>query len=285
MKHFIIVIVLSFFNFYLCSMNVTKVNTFIELIKNNPKELSEVKDLLLLEKVDAQDSNGKTMLFYAASDFLLDGGELDEYKTTLVKLLLDAGANPNLRDNNRDTPLHRAALHTMVGQDKADMVQMLLKAGADANSKNSLQLTPLHVVFSGAHPPLSVLEALLHYGADANAQDEVGNTPLHYAVRAGFSTKIHGLMKILLEKGNGNPFIKNKRGETVFDVSNKADNTQITQLLKNYTQENREGARKAWSRLLGYVTHTSEGYATSGLPLPESIKTIIAGYTLPARQK
>ena len=53
----------------------------------------------------------------------------------VVKLLLNAGADPKLADRNGDTALHSA---TLLG--RGDVVQLLLNAGAEANKAGETSL-------------------------------------------------------------------------------------------------------------------------------------------------
>ena len=50
----------------------------------------------------------------------------------IVRLLVEAGANMDIADNDGDTPLHRAAIQ---GKDK--VVSLLLEAGAEKDIKNN----------------------------------------------------------------------------------------------------------------------------------------------------
>jgi len=63
---------------------------------------------------------------------------------TLVKKILDSGANVNAKDPHGNTPLHFAVQAIDTGC-KTDVVKTLLKAGANANLKNRHKLTPLHL--------------------------------------------------------------------------------------------------------------------------------------------
>jgi hypothetical protein len=56
--------------------------------------------------------------------------------TAVAPILLQHGANPNWRDANGDTPLHRV-LKSRIVLDPTEFVKLLLAAGADASLRNS----------------------------------------------------------------------------------------------------------------------------------------------------
>ena len=60
----------------------------------------------------------------------------------VARALLDHGANPNWRDTNGDTPLHRA-LKSRIVLDPTEFVKVLLAAGADASIRNAEGRTAL----------------------------------------------------------------------------------------------------------------------------------------------
>ena len=63
------------------------------------------------------------------------------YSTLLAGILLDAGADPNARDDkNKDTPLHVA-----VAKNQRAMVEFLLTRGADYSITNAQGITPLQL--------------------------------------------------------------------------------------------------------------------------------------------
>ncbi len=89
-----------------------------------------------------------------------------------VRACLEAGADPNARDEDGDTPLHHAAADNDGGEGEA--AALLLAAGADPNARNNRGRTPLHNYGIG----FEVVVLLLEAGADPNARDQDGNTPL-----------------------------------------------------------------------------------------------------------
>lgn len=95
-----------------------------------------------------------------------------------VDLLIDHGADPNARDEDGGTPLHRAA-----SAGRREIVQALLDRGADVNSVTTGKCTPLHSAVRGGH--VEVADLLVARGADINAKTERGRTPLHWAAEAG----------------------------------------------------------------------------------------------------
>lgn len=63
-----------------------------------------------------------------------------------MDLLLERGANPNLRGLEGNTPLHHAALEGHLA-----VTRSLLDKGGDVNESNEHRLTPLHMAFMGGH--------------------------------------------------------------------------------------------------------------------------------------
>ena len=64
--------------------------------------------------------------------------EHSEY-AELARILIEAGADPNAKDNDGETPLHQA-----VEFENAEAAKLLIEAGADPNAKNNNGETPLH---------------------------------------------------------------------------------------------------------------------------------------------
>nr|XP_006812828.1 PREDICTED: ankyrin-1-like [Saccoglossus kowalevskii] len=82
--------------------------------------------------------------------------------TSVVKVLLENGADSEVTDSNTDTPLLWAAMkgHT-------PMVEVLINNGADVNAVNKDQNTPLHKAAKKGYAP--ILEMLLNNDANVNA--------------------------------------------------------------------------------------------------------------------
>lgn len=81
-----------------------------------------------------------------------------------VRVLLDAGADPDVRANGGITPLHVAASD---GHD-ASIVEALIDAGADPNSRTDLGETALVVAAANAKDP-AIIQVLLDAVADTAA--------------------------------------------------------------------------------------------------------------------
>lgn len=102
----------------------------------------------------------------------MDSQPLKEKRRSMVKLLLEAGADPNRSNRNGITPLMQA-LESGVEE---ELVQSLLKAGADVNAEDREGTTVLmHII---AHERFALLPELLRAGAKVNQQNEDGETAL-----------------------------------------------------------------------------------------------------------
>ncbi|GJL94806.1 MAG: hypothetical protein DHS20C05_12110 [Hyphococcus sp.] len=146
-------------------------------------------------------------------------------KVSALKLLLDAGANPNIPRKDGKSALQAA----LTGCDEEDpiLVKMLLSAGAD----------PKHADYTGrqvfhencAH---TVGAALLVAGADINAQDRHGRTPLMHALATEYDLETPptdaspqkyldrhlGKLKFLIENGS-NWSLQDQWGMTAWDYA------------------------------------------------------------------
>ena len=123
-----------------------------KLISENPK-LIQSKTLM-----------GKTPLHLA----------VESGNTTMVALLLEAGADVNVRGDSV-TPLHLAAFYG-----NAQISEALLKAGAAVNAAGFRHDdTPLHV--AALHGHLNVVKVLLAQGASVSRENMLHKTPLQLA--------------------------------------------------------------------------------------------------------
>src|SRR5687768_10327084 len=94
-----------------------------------------------------------------------------------VRLLLDAGMNPNTDPAKGPTPLMQAA-----AAGHQQVIEVLLDKGADPNVKRPDGSTALHDAATGGHSATGL--ALLEKGADPNVTDASQRTPLINAILA-----------------------------------------------------------------------------------------------------
>src|SRR5260221_5628734 len=143
------------------------VSPFYLPIRNN--DLTALRQLIRDPGPAALDARGNSPLTYAASL-----GSLER-----MRLLLDAGADPNLANNFDATPLMWCA-------GDAAKVRLLLSKGAKADARSKLGRTPLMIAAynDGA---IEAARLLLEKGGDVNARDNGGNSA---AERAPFANKI-----------------------------------------------------------------------------------------------
>lgn len=133
----------------------------------NPEMVWEI--LRYHPKLEQRDREGKTAVF-AAGEYRY---EVEEGKRAeCVRLLIEAGADVNARDNKGNTPLHKTFL--------AEVEKELLKLGADVNARNEDGEAPIFTTVDDDAIPL-----FINHGADLTIRNNNGQTVMEAANEKG----------------------------------------------------------------------------------------------------
>jgi ankyrin repeat protein len=105
-------------------------------------------------------------------------------QVTAARLLLAAGADPNQPADNptRVMPLHSAAASTDPSA-AVPLCKLLLEAGAQVNARQQGGFTALHAAAQNGN--MELIDLLLAHGADPGAHSAAGLTASDYAAAAG----------------------------------------------------------------------------------------------------
>lgn len=104
------------------------------------------------------------------------------YSVDIVQYLLEAIPSLDINATTRfgDTALHLAAMFEAV-----DTVKLLINKGANVELRNTRQQAPLHKAVIGSS--IKSVKILCENGANVNAATDEGRTPLHYAAEYGYN--------------------------------------------------------------------------------------------------
>lgn len=143
-----------------------------------------------------------------------------------VRTQLDAGVDPNLRNNalnNQD-----ALLYFAVRNGKIDTMKLLISRGADMNIRSSgFGKTPLfQTAFQGR---LEAAKVLVEHGADVNAVDNYGENALREAILG----EQPAMCRYLLEAGT-DPMHANQSGQTMNDIAQAHGNAATKAIFSEH---------------------------------------------------
>jgi len=105
-----------------------------------------------------------------------------EGNTEIVRLLLENGADPDIQSHNGWTVLRHAAQ-----QGSMDIVRLLLDRGADPNLRGGDTAGDTALMWAAQHGSMDIVRLLLDRGVDPNLRDEDGDTALMWASLSGYS--------------------------------------------------------------------------------------------------
>jgi len=179
--------------------------------------IAELKDA-----IRRQDMLKYAMLLTQVEDINMVYPELDHHtllhyvirrsqSSQFPKLLVDNGANTEIRDRDGSTPL-LLACHVAPWSH----AKMLIDAEADEKIKDNEGAGPLHNIAFNSHfsAHSKLTPYLLSRGAEVDARDEQGHTPLYYACRENRDS----MVKHLLDYG-ADISVTDKWGSTIFDLN------------------------------------------------------------------
>ncbi|XP_034722215.1 ankyrin repeat and SOCS box protein 2-like, partial [Etheostoma cragini] len=204
-----------------------------------------LRGLLLAQRgmINKRSELGETPLLVAVSNKQLQ----------CVQVLLESGADVNIQNYDKETPLFRAcevsssvivgtllnhgalvnlsctrqrctALHEAACRDNVDICVLLLASGADLEFRDVSGITPL---FNAAQSgQLAALHFLLAHGADINSRAADGATSLYEATKNG-----HGEIVELLLSQNADANVPGKTGLLPLHIAAQRGSDTLVSLL------------------------------------------------------
>lgn len=185
------------------------------------------------ELLDAAAKGDRTRLELLLKEGIAPNGRADVWGRTalleavdrghveMVRLLLDAGADPDLRGGGH-APLVRAAL---LGH--AQITGMLLKHGADPDIKSSDGNTALTAAATMNRP--EVIRVLMGFRPDYTLHNLEGRTALSVAALEGFEEAVRALLEAGVDVN-----VQDHNKGTAMDATTESDNKRIQKLLVDY---------------------------------------------------
>lgn len=192
------------------------------IVKGDVRELQDQLDVGLDPNERFED--GYTMLLWAAQTYNVEiarllvkrGAKLENsladgtnalmlsaahYRVHMAGFLLQAGIDPNVRDDEGMSALHHCVnwwqTHFVIGNmepDQSKIIKSIAEHKGDLNIKDKVGRTPMMLAARFRHLPQ--LEALIAAGAEVNLKDSKGRTALTFCAGLG---KDSDLVKCLLK--------------------------------------------------------------------------------------
>jgi len=183
---------------------------FIEAVETQNEEL--VAKLIKKEglNLNSFDRFGLSALHYAC----------EIGNVGLATLLLDHGANPDIRPSSKVTPLHLSS-----SQGYLNCIKLLVSKGANVQSEDCYGCQPLH--YAAKYGRIDCIEFYIQQGVPIDIRDKYGWTPLHHSISC-----IRGLdcIKTLLAH-KANKYQKDCQDRSPLDIAQQRQYDDAVALL------------------------------------------------------
>lgn len=151
----------------------------------------------------------------------------DKDLVDMLKILLEAGASPNIQDIYEYSSLHVLFLYgTQLGKPPAilsEVLQMLLDHGAEVNIPDYEGRTPLH---HAVKEQTIFVQMLLKAGSMCNVRDKCGTTPLQHLLYSEQCDTIN-----LLLDYEADPSIPDRDGRTILFNAASVGNYRLIEMI------------------------------------------------------
>ncbi|XP_006778323.1 PREDICTED: ankyrin repeat domain-containing protein 6 isoform X2 [Myotis davidii] len=137
----------------------------------------------------------------------------------VVQILLKAGCDLDVQDDDGNTALHEASWHGF-----SQSVKLLVKAGANVLAKNKAGNTALHLACQNSHSQST--RVLLLGGSRADLKNNAGDTCLHVAARYNHLSIIKVLLSAFCSVHE-----KNQAGDTALHVAASLNHKKVVKIL------------------------------------------------------
>ena len=138
----------------------------------NSNKLDKLQGLLTKDNVNVYGASEQSLLHIAVNYLNLEA----------VRMLLSLGANLDIRDGDGDTPLIYVASRHQHDMDKLyDITKLLLEAGADPNVKGNKGMTAIRWAVCIPSGDFRLVRLLLQHGADPWIKNDAGFHAVNYA--------------------------------------------------------------------------------------------------------
>ena len=171
----------------------------LEAVRNGDEKALDIF-VKMPELLNFADKSGRNAVMIASS----------KKDCTMLKKLVDAGANLKIMDNSEKTPLHYA-----VAGNSLECAEFLLKNGADPNLQDNFGRDAANTLMALAKEEnIELLQILIEKSTDLERRDKEKKTLLVIAAEKGFPNYV----KLLISSGVS-PLSKDFSGRTALDYA------------------------------------------------------------------